>query len=37
MHGMTGGSETKYIRALAVKAIENNYMCVCINGRGINS
>ncbi len=37
MHGMTGGSETKYIRALAVKAVENNYMCVCINGRGINS
>lgn len=37
MHGMTGGSETKYIRALAQKALENNYMCVCLNGRGINS
>ena len=34
---MTGGSETKYIRALAEKALENNYMCVCLNGRGINS
>ena len=37
MHGMTGGSETKYIKALVERASEYNYCSVCINSRGINS
>lgn len=37
MHGMTGGSETKYIKALVKKAEENQYCSICLNSRGINS
>jgi len=37
MHGMTGGSETKYIKVLVEKANENQYCSICLNGRGINS
>lgn len=37
MHGMTGGSETKYIKVLVQRASENGYTSVCINSRGINS
>ena len=37
MHGMTGGSETKYIKALVEKSNELGFCSVCLNSRGINS
>lgn len=37
MHGMTGGSETNYMKILAKKGAEEGYACVCFNSRGINS
>lgn len=37
MHGLTGGSEENYIRALAQEAITEGYQCACLNSRGINT
>jgi predicted alpha/beta-fold hydrolase len=37
MHGMTGGSECKYIKVIAKMAQERGYTCLCLNSRGFNS
>jgi uncharacterized protein len=37
MHGLTGGSEMNYIKALMQEASLDGYKSVCMNSRGINS
>lgn len=37
MHGMTGGTETKYMKILSKTGCDNDYCVVCLNSRGINS
>jgi len=36
LHGLTGGSESGYIRSLVDTAAKNGYRCVVMNQRGIN-
>lgn len=35
MHGLTGGSEMNYIKALIDEARKNGFRSVCLNSRGI--
>ncbi len=37
MHGLTGGSEMNYIKALMSEAAIDGYKSVCLNSRGINN
>lgn len=37
MHGLTGGSEMNYIKALMREAANDGYKAVCMNSRGINN
>lgn len=37
MHGLTGGSEMNYIKALMREAANDGYKSVCLNSRGINN
>lgn len=37
MHGLTGGSEMNYIKALMSEAANDGFKSVCLNSRGINS
>lgn len=37
MHGLTGGSEMNYIKALMSEAANDGYKSVCLNSRGINN
>jgi predicted alpha/beta-fold hydrolase len=37
MHGLTGGSEMNYIKALMAEASNDGYKSVCLNSRGINN
>jgi predicted alpha/beta-fold hydrolase len=37
MHGLTGGSEMNYIKALMGEAAIDGYKSVCLNSRGINN
>ena len=34
-HGVTGGSETNYIRQAVLKAMKNGYRVVVFNNRGV--
>ena len=37
MHGMTGGSECRYMKLMAKMSMERGYTSVCMNSRGFNS
>ena len=37
MHGMTGGSECRYMKIMAKMAMDKGYTCLCMNSRGFNS
>jgi predicted alpha/beta-fold hydrolase len=37
MHGLTGGSEMNYVRALVQSGTREGYLCLCFNSRGINT
>lgn len=37
MHGMTGGSECRYMKIMAKISIDKGYTCLCFNSRGFNS
>lgn len=37
MHGLTGGSEMNYVKALVTEAENQGFCCVALNSRGINN
>ena len=37
MHGMTGGSECRYMKIMARMSIDRGYTCLCFNSRGFGA
>ncbi len=37
MHGMTGGSDCRYMQIMSKLSKEKGFTCVCMNSRGFNS
>ena len=37
VHGITGGSDSNYIRVITKEGEERGYQCVVLNNRGINT